>query len=137
MGSIRDFLQAGIQKAGSGNKLAAELKTSSANINRLTTGTGFPGDETVIRLAKYLGEDPQKLLLLNQAERAPEAARPEWEKVFKKFAGAAVVAFVVSTALPCLTGAAGTMYIMSNAVLGILTLLIFSPAPADRSPASV
>ena len=134
METIRGYFQKAIEKAGSGNKLAAALKTTGGNITRVVIGAGFPGDETILRLAAYLGEDPRKMLLLNQTERAPEAARPAWEKVFKKFAGAAAIAFVVSTvlsALPCLAGGAGPMYIMSNAVLGILTLLIFSPPPAD------
>ena len=133
METIRGYFQKAIEKAGSGNKLAAALKTTGGNITRVVIGAGFPGDETILRLAAYLGEDPKKLLLINQTERAPEGARGEWQTIMKKFAGAAVIAFVVSTALPCLTGAAGTMYIMSNAVLGILTLLIFSPPPADRS----
>jgi hypothetical protein len=137
MESIRDYFQKGIKKAGSVNKLASALQTSHPNLLRVINRSGFPGDETVIRLADYLGEIREKLLLINQAERAPEGARGEWQTIFKKFAGAAVVAFMVSTvlsALPCLAGGAGPMYIMSNAVLASLLLLTLPATPADRIP---
>jgi plasmid maintenance system antidote protein VapI len=138
METIRGYFQKAIEKAGSGNKLAAALKTTGGNITRVVIGAGFPGDETILRLAAYLGEDPQKLLLINQTERAPEAARPAWEKVFRKFAGAAVVIFcfasVLEAALPCLSGGAGPMYIMSNIVLASLLLLTIPATPADRIP---
>jgi hypothetical protein len=117
MESIRDYLQKAVEKAGSVNKLASALQTSHPNLLRVINHSGFPGDETVIRLADYLGENRKKLLLINQAERAPEGARGEWNTIVKKFAGAAVVVFCVSavlSALPCLAGGAGTMYIMSN-----------------------
>ena len=131
MESIRDYFQKGIEKAGSVNRLAGALQTSHPNLLRVINHSGFPGDETVIRLADYLGENQEKLLLINQAERAPKGARGQWQTIMKKFAGAAVVAFVVSTALPCLTGAAGTMYIMSNVIFLSIALLIFSPRSAD------
>lgn len=138
MKTIRDYLLEGIKKAGSGNKLAAALKTTGANITRLCSGTGFAGDETVIRLADYLGENREKLLLINQAERAPEGARGEWQTIMKKFAGAAVVLFcfatVLSAALPCLIGAAGPMYIMSNVLLASLLLLTIPFRSADTLP---
>jgi len=136
METIRGYFQKAIEKAGSGNKLAAALKTTGGNITRVVMGAGFPGDETILRLAAYLGEDPQKMLLLNQVERSPERVRGQWESIARKFAGAAVVAFVVSTALPCLTGAAERMYIMSNVIFASIFLLTFSPRPADRFPAS-
>lgn len=98
METIREHLEAAARKAGSFNRLAAHLKTSSANLTRLTLGAGHPGDETVIRLAAYLGEDPKKLLLQNQAERAPEGARGQWETIAKKYAGAACLIFCFSAA---------------------------------------
>jgi plasmid maintenance system antidote protein VapI len=101
VGTIRDYLLAGIEKAGSGNKLASALKTTGANITRIKDGAGFPGDETIIRLADYLGENREKLLLINQTERAPESARPEWKELLKRFAGAAALLLVLS-----LTGSA-------------------------------
>jgi len=137
MESIRDYLRKGISQAGSLNKLAGAIKTASPNITRILQGSGFPGDDVVIRLADYLSENREKLLLINQAERAPEGARGEWNTIVKKFAGAAAIAFIVSTvltALPCLAGGAESMYIMSNILLGTLTLLIFSPPPADTIP---
>lgn len=136
MESIRDYLQTAIKKAGSVHKLAGELRTSHPNLLRIQSHAGFPGDETVLRLADYLGENREKLLLINQAERAPEGARGEWQTIMKKFAGAAVVIFcfatVLDAALPCLMGGAGPMYIMSNAILASILLLTFSPRSADR-----
>ena len=78
METIREYLEKAARKAGSFNRLAAALKTSSANLTRLTLGAGHPGDETVLRLADYLGENREKLLLINQTERAPEGARGQW-----------------------------------------------------------
>lgn len=135
MESIRDYFLKAAQKAGSYNKLSAALKTTCGNLNRISTGAGFPGDETILRLAAYLGEDPQKMLLLNQAERAPEGARGQWQTIMKKFAGAAAIAFIVATvlsSLPCLAGGAGPMYIMSNAILASILLLTLPGTPADR-----
>jgi hypothetical protein len=134
MESIRDYFQKGIEKAGSVNRLASALQTSHPNLLRVINHSGFPGDETVIRLADYLGENQEKLLLINQAERAPEGARGQWQTIMKKFAGAAAIAFIVATvlsALPCLSSAAGTMYIMSNVIFLSIALLIFSPRSAD------
>lgn len=140
MKTIREYFQQAIEKAGSGNKLAAALKTTGGNITRVMIGAGFPGDETVIRLADYLGENREKLLLINQTERAPEAARASWEKVFKKFAGAAMLLFcagsLMAGALPHsaerLTSAAGNNVYYVKCALAWIIILIFPPAASDK-----
>lgn len=119
--SIKSYIEKAVQKAGSGNKAAAALKTSQGNICRLMA-YGAPGDELVLRLAEYLGEDPEKLLLLAHAEYAPEKAQPVWARLLKKHvpAAAAVLAIAVvagATALPfpgVSHSCSGSMYIMSN-----------------------
>ncbi len=118
--SINPYFQRAIDKAGSENKAAIVLKTSQGNLNRLKN-FGTPGDDLVIRLAEYLGEDPTRLLLIVQTERSPEKAKPLWARLLKKHVPAAAAVLLMAlvaasgaTPLPCLTGAADSMYIMSN-----------------------
>lgn len=95
--SINPYFEKAAQKAGSANKAAQALKTSQSNISRLM-GYGSPGDDLILRLAEYLGEDPEKLLLLSHAEYGPEKARPVWTELLRRFSGAAALLLALTLA---------------------------------------
>lgn len=95
MATIQDYIETGIRKAGSKNALGHVIKTSSPNMDRVTRGHGHLGEDKIMLLAEFLGEDPEKLLLLNQLGKAPEESRALWADLLKKLTHAAAVAAVL------------------------------------------
>jgi hypothetical protein len=141
--SIKTYIERAAKKAGSGNKAAAALRMSQGNFSRLMA-YGAPGDDLLIRLAEYLGEDPEKLLLLARSEYASEKARPLWSQLLKRYippAAAALLVMVLAATsgadpLPsswgaCLIRASECNVYYVKLWLVLFLSLIFSPAPAD------
>jgi hypothetical protein len=144
MESFREYVMAGIQKAGGVNKLARELRTTGGNITRLKDGMGSCGEEIAVRLAEYLSADPERLLIIIQAEKCPEKTRHLWADIYRRVAGATAAIALLALVSPDPSPAgvaqedglsARTVCIMSNllrrwAALAAAFLPPVAPLPA-------
>lgn len=143
METIGEFIQKGIEKAGGTNKLAVQLRTNGSFISQAHRGVCGLGEEHTVRLAEYLGEDPERLLLLLRVERCPEKTRPFWIELYRKLSNvAAVLLFIImAIALPSSSDASafavpkegGAMYIMSNLFRRLRARLLTTFAPLESA----
>ncbi len=64
MDNLLDYLLAGHAKTGTWSALAAKLKVNPRTVTHWRQGKSYPGQRTMLRIAKYLGTD-QRLALLD------------------------------------------------------------------------
>lgn len=100
MTEFSDYLKAVRFKTGIKNdrQLALRLGLSMAAIYNITRANTIPSDEICLRIAALAGDDPEKVLLLAQKSRAPEAAKKHWESIMRKVAASCAFFLVLSSA---------------------------------------
>lgn len=87
--TVNDYIEEGIKKAGNAYRLAGEIGRTAGYINQLKRGFSGASDDTLIRLARYIGADESELLLLYHTTKATGPSKETWETITKKCAGAA------------------------------------------------
>jgi predicted transcriptional regulator len=80
-------------------KIASELHVTRATVSKWRVGKGTMSDETAVRVAELLEENPAYVLALVQSERTQSpSAEKVWKKIAATFAGKAA-AIVLAAAL--------------------------------------
>jgi len=130
MEPILSCFEKAIEKAGSRIRLAGALKTTPGNLTRIMLGAGYPGDEVVIRLALFLEEDPEELLLLNSMERATGPAKDYWMAIVAKYClkpVTIILVFLFLIAVSTSTADAEVPPLLSNAAENIYYVKLYPP----------
>lgn len=96
METLNDYLDAAIarQKVKSHNKLAIKMGFSPVDVHRWRNGQTLPQDQNMLVIADAAGADPDLALLRLAKWRAPESARPIYDRLIRRLIPAASAAIL-------------------------------------------
>lgn len=123
MRPIEKYIRELMEKKGfkSYRQLSLALGMGPNEIFHIMSKGVTPSDDLCKKLAELSADPAEKVLLLAQISKAPEATRPAWERIFQAMAFTAVVAVMI-TAAPSPAqaevshGKQRTLDIMSNSI---------------------
>ncbi|MDA8122576.1 MAG: helix-turn-helix transcriptional regulator [Deltaproteobacteria bacterium] len=107
--AIIDYVRKAKEKAGSQKKLARALGVTPTAISFVLNGSLVPGEDLLMRLADYLGEDPAALFLQVKLEKASVKARPVWKKLLQHLTAATIAGLMVAVLVQLPSPASGSV----------------------------
>lgn len=97
--SITIYIREVLKRSGlNQSQLADRLGISRGEITVYLKRGVIPNDLTCIKLAKFAGDSPEKVLLLAAESRATEETKSIWENISKASGFSAVVLFILLSA---------------------------------------
>ena len=126
MKTITEYLDRVKEKAGIKNdyNLGKELNLTPGAMFEFRHGKSIPSDETCIKLARLIKENPKEIILIAHAARAksPEAKKV-WNGILKKAIGYSIIIILFTYTAPSTANTGDTLYLMRQIAFGRLICL--------------
>ncbi len=84
----------------SDREFALKVGLTQAAMSNFMGGAGSPNDESCIKIARFAGDDPARVIALAHKCKATENSRPYWDKLLKALATASIAILLFLSVLP-------------------------------------